>query len=185
MTPLSYKAETLAANQPRRFNVTGQALYIKALTQQAWLRVDQDEEFPVDAGVILRFPRMFRELQFTNKNASAISLEFYTGDATVSFVGSETVRARGSDLKPGSVALLNTDAKVTLAGTWNGRQRKQIVVTNLDDNASLYIKAKDDNNVCAVVFPRTAWTMETDADLDIYNGAAWGVSLSVAEFFYR
>lgn len=184
-TPLSYKSETIPALSNLQVNVTGKLLYVKAATQQFRIRVDDGDEFPIDAGAILRFPFTFRKLLLVNPNATADAVQFYTGDAIVDFVGSEQVRNRGSDLKPsGIIEIAGGSAYETFLGTWLGRQRKQIIVTCLDANNPVYVGAVT-GSALAPCYPTRPWTVETDSDLRVYNLSNDVIQVSVAEFFYR
>ena len=181
--PISYKSLTLDAYERRRVDVTGQIFVCTACSGVLLTRMDNGEEFPITAGFVLE-PGQFKSLEFYNDSATATTIEFYTGTSIVSYLGNDMVRARGSDLKPLPFQTLDANGGVyDLPGTWDGRARKQVIVSNMDTNEIIYVGSAAVPT--APVFPRTSWTVETDSFLRILNAAASQVQVAIAEFFYR
>jgi hypothetical protein len=88
-------------------------------------------------------------------------------------------RIRGS-----GTLTLATNSVANYAGSEGRTLRRQIIVTNLD--TALDLKMRTANGIIfGTVFPRTALTWETSADVQVYNpsGAAT-VDYEVCEIFY-
>lgn len=178
--------------------VTGRELFIKDASGA--LSVDYgDGKTPTARGSLLRSEKLFTWITFFNDNAADITVSYYCGESVPQdLLSSETMpastklAANGGDA---GTALLNADNNleldhteyVTLNGTDStGRRRRQIVITNLSASLDLTIKkAAASARRAATVFPRTAWTLETDADLCVVNlSGSDGLVCQVLETFY-
>jgi len=133
----------------------------------------------------------YSRLTFFNDSGAVVNVSFYTGDqpfqntAAVSTVGSITVSQKepASYLKASGTLTLGAGANTSYPGTDSGKQRKQVVVTNL--HASLILKVRTSTpTVFATVFPGSAWTVETNATINVYNPGGSAVDYEVGEIYY-
>lgn len=78
---------------------------------------------------------------------------------------------------------LAAETGVEYSGTNQKANRRQFVVTNLSDTYTLKLKNRD-GIICATVFPRTNFALETTENIVVYNpDAAATVDYEVCEVF--
>ena len=76
----------------------------------------------------------------------------------------------------------DTNAAAYFAGGNNRQERIQIIITNLD--AALYIKWQTGNGLNAgSIFAQLPWTIETSADILLYNPNGSNVQVEVCELY--
>lgn len=83
---------------------------------------------------------------------------------------------------PSGTITLTAGSSQTFAGSNARQDRVQIVVTNLDGSQNL--KVRSANNISALtVFPQTSITIETSADVVIYNPGSNSMDFEVLELY--
>jgi hypothetical protein len=83
--------------------------------------------------------------------------------------------------------------RFTRRGTKNGLRRRQIVISNRDNDVALRVIVNQsadapsgaDEDYAVLVFPRTNVTLFTDSTVQIVNVAGSSIPVSVCEIFYR
>jgi len=184
MTPGFFSRQTLTipANQVVPVAATGEVFSVLESTGDFSVAFDGGEKSAVRGGITLRV-KVFHILTLHNDTAIAITVSFFTGFGEISFALLES-KAVSTRLL-GTLCQLQPPTYAEFSGTNNGNRRKQVVITNTESAVDLVVRGKD-AAPCAIVFPRTAWTMETDSLLSVGNPAAQPpVSFYVAETFYN
>lgn len=191
---------TVPANGALVQAITGRELRIKDSDGPLSVQWMGRDKTPVKRGSYVSSPTPFTRLTFFNDSASAIDLSYYAGDSvpqdtldTESTPASSKIRSHGGTGNAAFVDVngllsLNDGQSIPVLGVDSlGRRRRHIVVTNLSDSLNLTIK-KDQtagSYRIATVFPLTAWILETDADLAVWNSSGSSpISCQVLETFY-
>jgi len=85
---------------------------------------------------------------------------------------------------PSGTITLGAGASQTFPGTNSRQNRVQIVITNLENVGGQNLKIQSANAVNgATVFPQTAETFETSADIVIFNPGSNSMDFEVMEFY--
>lgn len=188
---IAYFDITLAAYETRAVAVSGARIFVRSSDAQFFVNFDgSSTDLPVEQGFSIGTPdgSAFRQIVFKNTTSTANRVTGYIGSNTVDYAPpveqiNLSVKNAATVLKPSGLLSLATLTADTYAGTLNGKNRKQIIVTNLSATADLYIRDTNDATG-AVVMPRTPWTMETSAAVKVYNPSGLSVSYTVLEIFY-
>jgi hypothetical protein len=130
--------------------------------------------FPVESGFVIPcgVASGFTKLTFQNNSANAITIVVYAGISGVNYLNSGAAKDQSSYAYGNFSGALAAAAVQQVPGNHNGNQRKQIVVTNWDNNNTLSILDAN-GNVLGLVAPLSVWTLPTDAYLQVKatNGA--------------
>jgi hypothetical protein len=186
---LTYKSLNLPAYAVVPMAVSGSVFVCKSSTAIFYLSLDGGEEFPIEQGwsINLQGDEGFRNLIFHNRSGAAIAIEFYAGSSVMYYASQDTVFYSLDPATYAKAGAVNIDAGATIeyAGTdgAGGNVRRQIVITNLDVNLDLQVLDKD-GTLCATVFPRSAWTIETSGKVSVKNNNGAAMSINIAETFY-
>jgi len=180
----------LKKDQPKVVNVFGQNFYCIESSKKFKMQWDSNGliSMEVGRGFALRGDDYFEQLTFVNDSSDDdISLTFTAGRAEVFDTRLNTLLERiiaiGVLAAPtrGVATAVAAAATVAILGTNDSDRRKQIVVTNEDLDGSVIVQKSDGTKFCTV-FPQTAWTLETNMDLKVFNNTA--TDLVVAELYY-
>jgi hypothetical protein len=126
----------------------------------------------------------FNRLEVKNNNAVAVFIQLWAGfgeylDTTAELVeGYTTVYGNAtSSLAPVS--------SLTLSGNPSGVQiqRKSVIVSNLSNSDTIYIKDNAGNFVCAV-FPLTSITLPVSGIVKVVNSTAGAIPVCISEIWY-
>jgi hypothetical protein len=191
---LSLKSLTIPANGTVLMSITGQIFSVKEASATFYVAFDEGEFFPMEAGLQFRLTNgdFFKLLRFQNTSGTDITAQIYIGRAevldsrlntplspTYTFLYKDPVtRATGS----GVLSLAGTTS-AAYAGTNSGDQRKQFVVANLDPSLVLHVRTSG-GVVMGFVPGYTSWTVDTSADLQVYNPNAGSVNYCVGQVWY-
>jgi hypothetical protein len=183
---LTYKSVTLAAYETQSHAVSGSVFVCVSATAAFELSFDGGGPVVIDQGWSVSLAgEGFRFLVFHNTSGAAITITYYAGNAAMAYASQQTiftVKDPATYVKAGDESIANSQT-LTYAGSDGAHIRKQIVVTNLDSNSDLDILDAA-GDLCATVFPRSAWTIETSGQVSVENNSGAGISLRVAEIFY-
>lgn len=186
----SYFDVTLAAYETRALSVTGAMFFCRSSTAQFWLNIDGGEDFPLEQGFAFRTPdgNYWNNIVLKNRSATALQVTGYIGSSLVTYAPpveqiNLAVKLAPTILRPNAATNLAAGATLTLAGTYLGKNRKQIVVTNLSAAGDLQI-LDSAGTVGAIAFPRSAWTIETSDTVKVKNNTGLLIDLQVLEIFY-
>lgn len=183
---LTFKTITLAAYETRPFATTGSVFVCKTASAPFVMNFDGEEDFDMDQGWSIDVtPNLFRMIVFKNLTAAAVTISFYAGGSALSYSSQNTVilaKNPATYIKAGALTI-DPDQTITLSGVDGAKTRKQIVITNLENDTDLQV-LDPANDVCATVLRRSAWTIETSGVLRIHNGNGIAMAINVAEVFY-
>jgi len=189
---LTFQTITLAAYELRPVAITGSVFVCKSATARFKMRFDAGEEIDMDQGwSVVVGNEMWGRLVFINTTAAEITLSFYAGSNAMQYASQATtmsvkpVSTRLVVGGPSTISVLPAGTAYTIPGTNAGQIRKQIVITNLDGSRNLLIYAGPLllDHACACVFPETAWTIESDVSLTIYNPDVSGMAVLILETY--
>lgn len=183
---LTYKSVTLPAYSSQSHAVTGTVFVCVSATAAFELSFDGQSRVTMDQGwsVDLR-PEGFRFLVFHNTTGAAITITYYAGNAVMAYASQQTifqVKDPATYVLAGAESIANAE-QIDYSGEDSGNARKQFIVTNLDTDRDLDVLDAN-GDLCATVFPRSAWTVETSGLLSLKNNSGAGLSIRVAEIFY-
>jgi len=191
-TPLlSFKAITIPTGKTVQQNITGQLFFCTECNARFEMAINDGERIPMELGLGFRFDDPFNKLTFYNDTAADITVEYYVGANDILDSRLNTLLERqilvGQRIPPTRIVAgdvtIAASATLTYIGTNAGDQRKQIVITNRDDTYDLTVQDSGASAI-ATVFARTAWTIETNATIKLYNANASALAINVCEIYY-
>ena len=183
------------------YHCTGQMFICKEASNVFWISFDDGEFFKHEVGLGFRMKGddFFSRLQFRNDTADSITIEFYAGageimdnrlNTTINrlmivSLKDSTDYTSGYDnalLEIGTIAL----PSLTLSGTdpATGKQRRQVVITNMSSSEWLLIE-DDSGNYFAAVGPLQSWTMQTSGILVLKKYGSVAVETIVGQTYYE
>jgi len=195
MTPLSYKLLTLAAGETRpSLAYTGNKFFCQTATFPFQVRFDQGEQIPIQANIRIN-TGPFTSVTLINPDLSReLTVGIWVGNAEVDFLPSPLTTLAPTQLRAGLGQFpLETTEEWVSPGIVNGRRRKQFVVTNLSATNDLTINVTSYGSGRAgsslgrrfnTVFPRSQFTLETDADYILRNDSGQEIMVVVGETEY-
>ena len=185
ITALDFKSITLAALEVRPVSVTGSVFSCLTSTGQYWASFDGGPFIPLQGGIeIDNRPSLFTSVILRNVQATPLTLTFYCGTCAVTY-SPITVQVVNSNApttpRGGGVQALGAGAAVAIPDT--GSKRKQIVFSNLDDTALLYVQDAAGNTLGPVLASDTV-TLESGGAFKLYNPNGAPVNYCVGEVYY-
>jgi hypothetical protein len=179
------KTFTIPAGMTVVANITGSTFSCKSATGVFYLSYDDSEEFPMETGLGFKLAAGdgFSRLALRNPGTVDNTVTFYAGHGDINLLIVEQ-RLPSTRLVPYTGAI-NNGAYKECVGTNLGNRRKQIVVTNLDAASDLELRDAAGTTIFDKVFPRSKWTVETDATIRVYNTSGAAVTVAIGEFFYN
>lgn len=191
--PLDYKLLTIPAGSVAspgtvKSQLGGVFFFCASATSAFQMQFDAGTVFPANANFRISNANTkngsFGTITFYNTSANAITVAFYVGQAAVDYVFGGTVREASSRNLGGGIVALGAGATLSVPGSNNGSQRKQIIVTNLDANNPVYIQDSG-GNIMGAVFAQTPWTVASDAVFILKNTTANPINVIVGETYYN
>ena len=184
---LDYKSITLEANEVRPVAIGGKVFSCLTSTGQFFVSFDGGPFIPLQGGVqIDNRPEQFTSMLFKNLTSGPITLTFYCGSSPVNYYP-VTVNTTSTNAptyaKGGDILNLNGGATIAFNGVDNGHNRKQIIVTNLDAAAALYLRDTSHKTLLPVLAGESK-TVELSGACELYNPNGGAVSYCVGEIFY-
>lgn len=190
----------IPAGETREYHCTGQLFICKEASDVFYVSFNDGAFFAMEVGLGFRLadPDEFTKLSFRNDTANALTVEFYAGvgeirDARLNTVINRLVIVGLKDVSDtaqgyGTVAIppVCGGAGVTVSGTHpsTGKQRKQIVVQNLESIGNLYVCDAADA-LMAVIPPGQAWTLQSSATLKLkIDNTAGDIRYALGQTFY-
>ena len=173
----------------------GHAKVFACLTATAdfQIRLDDSGLENVTGGTVLGDPssRGFRTITFYNTTANDIAVTFTVSNNTinpaiVNSIGSITVAAvkdAPTYTKAFQAGKINAGATVTFNGLDNGKQRRQIVIQNLDAAAALSIQDNNAREGLSLLAGQII-TLATNGGIKIQNATGGDINCDVLETFY-
>lgn len=183
----SRKVLTVPAGLTVPVSITGNNFVCTSATGQFFVKFDGGEEFPMDTGMGFKLlpEDFFGILEIRNPSASdSIDIAFYAGrgDITKIVVEAKLAPTRLLAGGPSHVEIIGAGVSLTVPGTNAGQRRKQIIVTNMDLSSDLTVLVGTVR--AARIFPRTAWTFETDATVVLKNETGSTMVVNILETYY-
>jgi len=203
---LSSDTKTIPANGSIELNVSGVRFLCKESDGTFKLRVDDSPAIPWEAGLYLDLTEdpeyrpgdVYKKLTFINDTGTDIDVTFYTigpgirdsrfnnlidRNTAITTVAVPT-RLVVTEDSLGAGKTLIVGGSVSIAGTNGGKIRKQIVVTNTSFDDDLYL-LDDTGKWLGTVFIRQAFTLETNATVQVLNPATSSASVvaNIAETY--
>lgn len=187
MIPTTYKTIVLAPWQVLPMSVAGtvfscaaaDATFQVSFDGQAFIQVQQGWTYGPS-------PAAFKQLVFQNLTAVQVTVTFYAG-ATPMFYSPPTTLALVTDAptyaKGGGIAAIGAGAVVPYTGLDGAHRRKQIMVTNLDAAAALYLQ-DGNGNILLPIFAGESKTLAISGSCKLSNPNGAPVSAVVGEVFY-
>lgn len=195
----STKTFVLTPGESRPINITGTFVVCLAATAEFNLQVgERSEKIPFNIGLKARCISgdSYTVLVVDNPSIANNTITLLTGngdvdDQRLNVIATAVIPVTNKD----SSTKVKTGAEQTIAGTTtvahSGNllgvgglyRRKSIIVTNMDAALDLAIRDSAGTEI-GTVFPRTAWVMATDDDLQIRNNNGGALSIRVSELFY-
>lgn len=191
-TPLlSWKSITIPAYGVLPHNIAGQIFVCTESSDRFEVQIDDGDRIPMELGLGFRIVDGFTKLLFINEGATAITAEYYVGANEILDNRLNTLLERqilvGQKIPPTVIipgdTNINAAQTLTYVGVNANRQRKQIVITNRDDTLDLTVQDSGGTAI-ATVFARTAWTIETNATIKLYNANGSALAINVLETYY-
>lgn len=154
-----------------------------------YIATDSTAEIPISPGTAQEFPRYFRfkGLQIRNPEAFDVVAVVWYGFGTYTphsyFLTETPTQLVGQNLAGGTIA--GGGGTVVLPGTPSGNRisRKAVLVSNGDPSNLLRLLDGAGNEV-GLVFPFTAFQLETSAAVTVKNDNGAAVRASVSEIWY-
>jgi hypothetical protein len=202
-----HHAITVKAHSNYPIDVTGRFLIVKETQYALTCQLDGQAKFPIEVGLafklepavrnsdgkILEPADEFKRITFFNDTVTDNDIAFYVGRGEINdyrinaLISRIRVQLLGLSFvtRPDSTLVVPTTvaagATTDFPGTLAGVKRRQIIVHNpgFDNDVEIL---DTNSNVAGLVFPRTAWTVETDDDLKVHNTET--VDVKVTELFY-
>ena len=155
--------------------------------------VNKSDFIPWQMGLHFTMPNgeLIKHIQFKNPEAVDRTIEFFVTDLDIrdsrlNVVGGGTLtKVPPTALKAGPEEIPAED-EIELEGAEddNGRtRRKQIVITNLSESVPIEVQNEAGEPIAAI-FPQSAWTIETDANLKLVNPDGAALPVRILEVFY-
>ena len=173
-----------AGGQPSAFNFSGAGnyFYCQSATTPLQVQFDAGAVTTFKSGQQLQGP--FNHITFFNSGSIPVIVSFYVADAPLSYVSDNQTKVGSSYSLGRGLISLGAGAANDYPGTYNGTQRKQIVVHNLDANLSIQI-LDSGGNIFDVLTAGQDWTFESDADFQVKNPNGSAVNVAIGETFYQ
>lgn len=154
---------------------------------------DADQE-DVSIGTVLGDPtrKLFRKITFYNSTASDIAVSFTVSSnalnpAILNSVGSITIAASKDAptyTKSFALGYIGPNGSHLFNGLDNGKQRKQIVIQNLDPNMTLSIQDNSSNEGFSLKAGQVITLMTSGAIKVVNNYPSNNINCNVLETFY-
>lgn len=164
-------------------SAAGKYLYIQR--SDAAISVRFDAGAPTTCRTGLLIPGEFSRLTFLNALGIPVEVVFLVSSEPIppGYLSSGQTQVGSSTALGHGAISLAASGTLTLPGTSNGQNRKQIVVRNLDANFDIEVLDAG-GNLFYTIEANEPWTFETDATFIIQNANAQAVEITVGETFY-
>jgi hypothetical protein len=187
MIPTTSQTVVLAPYEVRPLAVSGMVFSCALATAQFLISFDGQGYIPMQQGWTMdNRPNIFRSINLQNPTAVQITVTFYAG-ASAMFYSPPTTLALVTNaptyLKGSGIVAIGAGASQTFNGVDAGKNRKQIIVTNLDAVNALYILDAA-NNIVLPVFAAESKTVELSGLCKVNNPNPAPVNAVVGEVFY-
>lgn len=174
----------------------GQFFYIKEASKPLLYQLDDGRELPFDVGTGLntRGTGIFKKITIKNIWSEPVTLEIVVGlgeytDNRFTLVPERDfalpVYQTKTEIKGYPASTIPANTKIRLDGIpiLPIRQRKSIVLSNLDAANSLYV-LDDTDNFCAACFFGSSITLEVAGPVKIFNNTANGIPFCLSEIWF-
>lgn len=188
---ITHKMTKVAAGRTAVVDVSGSLFMCRESSAQFNMSFNDGELFPCEHGFQLRPPGGFTRLVFQNLSATdELTVEFYAGDV---FVGFEYQgRVPKTELStPSPITALPDPTLIDPTRQYPfpgvnalGQRRKLFHLFNTHATQSVIIYNLKQFRPIAEGAPKTPYTLETDANLMVFNPGPANTLLWITELFY-
>jgi hypothetical protein len=187
MIPTTSQTVVLAPYQVLPMAASGMVFSCAQATAQFQISFDGQGFIPMQQGWTMdNRPNVFKSIILQNLSAVQITVTFYTGASAMFYSPPVTlalVTEAPTYAKGGGIVAIGAGASLSFTGLDGTKTRKQIIVTNLDPTAELYIQ-DGAANVLLPVFAGESKTVELSGACKVNNPNGAGVNAVVGEIFY-
>jgi hypothetical protein len=189
---------TVAAGTSLIVSLSGNQFYFTGLTDAVDVRAitangaAQFNTYSQGMGLLLSSGAYFNSLEIRNGTGNAVTFTLIAGVDSVidkrviidKTAGSIPTATPATLLVGSNVTSIAGGSMVVLSGAALPTARKQVIVSNNDNAASLDI-LDSSNRVFASVQPGLAWTIETTDVIKVRNSSGNAIAANIGEIYYQ